>query len=192
MKIFWFDTETTGVDSSKNAIVQIAYQVEIRGEIRDQGEIKIQPFEGAEITDEALAVNGLNKADLFDDPYILPAKAYSTLLGVFGRHVDKFNKNDKFHVGGYNVRFDIDMLAAMWRRQGDKYFGSWTNYRSLDALYLCWTCEHQGLLSLPDYKLGTVAAHFGIELNTHEAIADIAATREIYERALALLSGKAI
>ena len=190
MKIFWFDTETTGVDWHNCAIVQLAYQVEIGGEIKDSGEIKIMPHEGADISPEAFAVNGLSLEQVNAPPYILPAEAYRNLLAVFGRHIDKFNRNDKFHVGGYNVRFDIDMLSALFRRMGDKYFGSWTNYRALDALHLCWACEHQGLLALPDYKLGTVADHFGIKFDAHNAIGDIETTRMIYSKAMALLRGQ--
>ena len=43
-KIFYFDTETTGLDPKRHDIIQLAYIVEINGEVKEEGEFKLQPI----------------------------------------------------------------------------------------------------------------------------------------------------
>lgn len=64
-KIMVLDTETTVVDPRRHAITQIAGMVVVDGQVRDEFDIRVRPFDGAEITAEALAVTGLTEADLF-------------------------------------------------------------------------------------------------------------------------------
>jgi DNA polymerase III epsilon subunit-like protein len=39
--------------------------------------------------------------------------------------------------------------------------------------------DYAGKIDLPDYKLSTVCAHYGIDIKAHEALSDIQATREL-------------
>ena len=64
MKIFYFDLETTGVKFWKNGIHQISGAIEIDGEIKEEFDYHVQPYERAEIEDEALAVGGVTREQI--------------------------------------------------------------------------------------------------------------------------------
>lgn len=184
-KICYFDTETTGTDQVKNDIVQFAYIIEIDDKIEDEGSIYIQPCSFENIEPEALQVNNLTIEQLktFDEPKV----AYNKIRGVFAKHIDKYDRSDKFVPAGYNVRFDMDFLRQFFLKNNDVYFGSWFNYHFIDPLQLLYWLEYIGEINLPDYKLKTVCEHFDIELEAHEALSDIKATRQLIKLLLKFL-----
>lgn len=173
-KILYFDVETTGLDPVKNAIIQI---VVIDGKVADEFEFKVAPFPDDEISQEALDVHGYSADEIkeFDPPGVV----YLQLLNLFSRFVDKYDKFDKMTPAGYNVRFDMDFLKNFFLKNGDVYFGSWLNWKMIDPLPILHFIDFAGGISLPDYKLATVCAHFGIEIQAHDALSDIRATRQL-------------
>jgi DNA polymerase-3 subunit epsilon len=177
MKIFHFDVETTGTDPVIHDIVQLAYIIEIDGRDKEGGNLFMQPFDYDAITEEALALNKLTIEQLrtFEDPRVV----YCSLCKTLSRYVDKYDRSDKFHPAGYNVRFDCDCLKEWFLKNGDVYYGSWFNWKQIDPLRVLHFMDGMGVISLPDYKLETVCAHYGIEIDAHEALSDIKATREI-------------
>ena len=64
MKIFWFDTETTGLDPYHIEIIQLAALIEENGEIIARKTFEAQPFNWFTISASALDVNGYTKSDL--------------------------------------------------------------------------------------------------------------------------------
>lgn len=184
-KICYFDTETTGTDQVKNDIVQFAYIIEIDDKIEDEGSIYIQPCSFENIEPAALQVNNLTIEQLktFDEPQV----AYKKIKKLFGKYIDKYDRSDKFAPAGYHVRFDMDFLKEFFIKNNDVYFGSWFNYHFIDPLQLLYWLEHIGKISLPDYKLTTVCEHFDIELEAHEALSDIRATRQLIKLLLKFL-----
>jgi exonuclease I len=46
--------------------------------------------------------------------------------------------------------------------------------------------DYKGEITLQNYKLETVAGHFGIELKAHDALSDVKATREIIRKVLSI------
>ncbi|MBF0501469.1 MAG: 3'-5' exonuclease [Candidatus Riflebacteria bacterium] len=177
-KVFWFDTETGGVDPVKNEIITLAGKMEIAGEIADVIDIKIRPSSPEAVSDEALSVNGLTREQIMAFP---PAKdAYNALLSFLGKYISKFDKTDKAAMAGYNVHFDQEFLRALFRRMNDKYFGSWFNNDPIDPLPVLRWLKNCGIIQLPNFKLATACEYFGISLtNAHDAQADITATREL-------------
>jgi len=113
MKIFWFDTETTGLDPHRCGIHQISGLVEINGSIAEEFNLHLNPLP-CTVEPRALAVSGKTEKVMEDSPPF--TEGYKTLKKIFERYIDKFDKEDKFFVGGYNVRFDIDFLAVAWKR----------------------------------------------------------------------------
>ncbi len=179
-KVFWFDVETTGLDCSKHGIVQLAGMIEVNREIEEEFEFKLRPFPGDQIEESALSVHGftVEKISGFDDP----KQIYGLLIKLLGRHCDRYDRNDKFYPAGYNVSFDYSFLQAFFLKNNDKYFGSWFNHRRLDPLAILWVGDYAGKYSLENYKLETVAGHFGIGIQAHDALSDVKATREIFTR----------
>ncbi|MDE2105673.1 MAG: 3'-5' exonuclease [Patescibacteria group bacterium] len=177
MKVLYIDTETTGTDHRTHDVIQVAGLIEIDGQVRDEFMFRCQPFDFAAVDPKALEVNGTTKEALATYPE--PDIAYSAMTAIWAKYVSKFNRADKFTPAGYNVGFDLDFLASFFVKNGDNYFGSWQNWRAIDPLAMVRILQHKGLIDLPDHRLGTLCAHFGIPLKAHDALADIRATREL-------------
>lgn len=177
MKILWFDVETTGLDAKTNDIISLACLIEIDGAIVDSLELKIQPINWNTISPEALKINGFTIDDLqtFDEPKV----AHQKLVTFLSRHVDRYNKHDKFQPAGYNVGFDIGFLSEFFKKVGDKYFGAWVDYHKLDVASLLQLLTLKNVLCLSSYKLVNVVKEFDIEINAHNAMSDIEATRTL-------------
>ena len=67
-KTLWLDTETTGLDPDRCALVQIALLVEENEKIIDQTEILMRPHESALITDKALYINNRTREEIAGYP----------------------------------------------------------------------------------------------------------------------------
>lgn len=180
-KILWIDTETTGVDPAKHGIIQIGALFEIEGRIVDQYEAKFQPHKGAEINPDALAVTGTKQEELFTRKTSI--EAYNDFKRWIEKYIDKYNRADKAYPAGYNVRFDLEFVERWFRFNGNQYgTGSYQNWRYLDPLPILYRMDYAGSLDLPNYKLGTVCSHYGIEIEAHDALSDVKAAREVMMR----------
>ncbi len=177
MKVLYIDTETTGRNPVKNDVIQISGFIEIDGIIKESFDLKCQPFSYENIEMEALAVNGQTVETL--KTFETPRDTYNKFTKILGTYVNKFDRNDKFYVAGYNVRFDLDFLKSFFEKNNDVYFGSWFNWKCIDPLPILHFLEYQGKIKLDNYKLSTVCEYYKIELDAHDAANDILATREV-------------
>lgn len=186
MKIIYFDTETTGVDPRVHEIVQFAAIVEIDGNVVEEVNWNCQPTRWISIDPQALLTTGLTKEKLqsFEVPSVI---AYNIRL-LFDRHINKYDKTDKFYPAGHNVQFDLDFLQAFWKQHTDKYgTGSYQNWRCLDSRVLANFLLYKGIINCPDVKLETLCKHFNIPIRAHDAMSDIRATRELIHEMSKLL-----
>lgn len=181
-KVLYFDLETTGLDPKLNGVIQLAGIIEVDGKEVDEFDIKMQPFKDDKISPEALAVNGVTLADI--EQYKSAKDAHQEFINILGRHVDKFGRNDKYYPAGYNVSFDINFLGEWFRKNGDKYLGSWWNWRYLDPRPYFHALNFQGKLDVENMKLETICKHYGIHIEAHDALSDIRATRELIQMML--------
>ena len=178
-KLFWFDTETTGVDPARNDIVQLAYIIDINGEEVECGQIAARPRDDSIIDSEALNANKLTREAIWQYPP--RTQAMGSLLHVLSKYVDRYDKNDKFIMAGYNVNFDDQMLRAWFNHEADPYYGSWFMWPKLDvATFVAQWIFSKGQV-LKNYKLSTVCKEFDIHFNAHDAVEDIRATKRLYE-----------
>lgn len=182
MKILWFDVETTGLDAKENDIITFAGIVEIDGKIVDQIYLKMQPHNWDNIEQRALDVNGITREEL--KTFQTPQEAHKKLISFLSKHVNRYNKNDKYQPSGYNVTFDMLFLAEFFKKCNDKYFGAWIDYHKLDVATLVMFFKLKGVLKLEKYRLAYVAEALGIPLKAHDAQEDILATREIFYQLL--------
>jgi len=188
-KIFWFDTETSGLDNLQNGIISLAFILEIGGEIRDEGCLYMNTIKyGKALNPEALAINGFKYSDIVAFPD--PLKVKDQLDNLIARHISKYDRSDKFIPAGFNVRFDLDMLKTFYECMGDRHFWSYFNSRNnLDPMYIVSFLQDSGLLpELDNRKLSTVATYFGIDTSgAHDAIEDIRMTRAVYYNLKAII-----
>lgn len=177
-KVLWFDCETTGLNPIKNDIIQLAAMIEVEGKIVAEFNSKCAPFDATNVDAKALVVNNLKLEDVLKYPN--PRQVQKEFVIFLSRYVDKYNKSDKYAPAGYNVGFDIDFLSSFFKKAGDSYYGSFFNYKSIDPLRLVHIMDYKRQLDLPNYKLTTVCEHYGIKFEAHEALADIKATRDLF------------
>ena len=180
MKQLWIDTETTGTDPQKHAVVQIAGII-VRPDREDcTFNLTLRPFDGDAIEDAALAVTGLTREQVASYPDPLAVK--KGLEEIFAVDVSKFDRSDKFVMFGYNALFDYNFLHRLWAKCGDKYFGSWVHFPPVDVMNLAAHFLAEERHKHANFKLATVAASFGItpEGDLHDALTDIRLTRALY------------
>ena len=191
MKILWLDTETTGLDETVNGIISLAFAVEDNGQFVQNGTILMNPFNFfPEYSKEAQEINGFSREEI--ESHQDYKYAYAEICFLLDDYVDKFDKTDKFMIGGYNVDFDIRFLRAMWNCFGDKYFGSWFKTVTIDPFKVIGFLQSVGRFpDLPNYKLTTVAEHFGIDTSkAHNAIDDVRMTIKVYRKMVELIKGE--
>ena len=185
-KVLYFDTETTGLDPQRNTIIQLSGMIEIDGQVVETFNYKIRPIQSDVIDPEALRVHGITQSEM--DTYPEPSVVLKQFLTLLEKYCNKFDRNDKYYPAGYNVKFDLEMLYAFARKQGEKYLGSFLAWVPIDGMPLVHYLVTQSDFKLPDYKLKTVCDHFGIEIKAHDAMSDITATRELLKKLETMIS----
>lgn len=167
----WLDGETTGLDSLRNDIVQLACIPVVAGvESAITFNQYCQPIDYNEVDPGALAVNGLTLDFLKKQQ---TAEAMVSNLVIFAKQF-----NCKFIIAGYNVGFDKDFIASLFKKVGRE-----TDFLELftgdirDTMKRAKKLKDQ--LPTPNIKLATLAAHFNIPINAHDALSDIQATMKV-------------
>ena len=83
-------------------------------------------------------------------------------------------------VCGHNVQFDINFLHTA-AKKSNYYLSMFLDTRLvLDTRSILAFYKHLGLVNPPDCKLTSACKYFGIEINAHDALSDIQATRRLY------------
>lgn len=177
VKALYFDVETTGRSAYKNDIVQLSGMIEIDGIVKEEFNLLAKPADPSTIEDEALQVIGKTRDEIMQYPDRSEMK--KKFQEMLGRYVNKFDKNDKFIPVGYNVRFDLDFIHSFFKKQRDQYLGSYISWYYVDVMALANLKAFEGAFSLENHKLATLCGHYGIEINAHDAMSDILATREL-------------
>ena len=87
MKKFIFDLETTGLDSKKHGIIQIAGIIKLPGDVIHKFDFKCKPFPGQQLDPIALAITGNTPESIAT--FHEPKKVYKALVHLLGQYVDK-------------------------------------------------------------------------------------------------------
>lgn len=187
-KIIFIDTETGGINAEKSALIQLSGIIEVDGAEKEKFNFYIKPFENSEVNEKALEVQGRTLEELGTEKYIDESIIYKKFLEILDKYIDKYDKNDKFIVAGYNVKFDIDILKALFERNNNKFLFSYFNSSMLDPLYSVRLLQVAGMLPvLENNKLETWCKYFNIELKAHDSLQDITATKKLIEKLIELI-----
>lgn len=183
MKLLFFDLETTGIKYWKNGIHQISGEIVIDGETKESFNFNVRPNPSCEIDNEALNVCKVTREQIFAYPEM--RGVYRNFVNMLSKYVDKYDKNDKFFLVGYNnASFDNSFLKAFFVQNGDNFFYSWFWVNSIDVMVLATQHLMDKRHQMKDFKQETVARTLGIKLESeklHDAAYDIWLTRQIYE-----------
>lgn len=185
-KLLFYDTETTGLIHTENAIHQLSGLIVINNEIQQEFNYQIAPHEGAVIEEEALKISDENLTEEIIRGYPKGQDVHYSMLQMLGKYCNKFNKQDKFHLVGYNNRRFDDLFIRYFfvNILGDKYFGSWFWNDTIDVLPMAANYLRDERKNMKSFKLKDVASYLGIPLDPaklHDATYDIFITKAIYD-----------
>lgn len=156
-----FDLETTGLvnvptGGKMDAITEIGAVKIIGGEIREKFTTLVNPER--KLDEEIVRLTGITDEMVKDAPKIAEVIP------------DFYKFCDGCLLVGHNVQFDYKFI---------QYYGAQEEYmfeqKTYDTLSIA-----QGMLFLPNYKLNTLADHYGIVFNHHRAWDDALTTAKIF------------
>ena len=184
MKFLYLDCETTGLDPNVHGVIQVACIVTYGDTIDTAHEVdRLNLFYnpksiGCKIDKEALEINGRTKKEIKK----FPKDSFKKLITFFEKHINPFDKEDKFLVVGQNVKFDVEFLHGWAKREEFKFMGSYVDWRVIDTLVIARLMYALGHINPPDFKLATLCMEYGLEVPDHNAMTDIVATKKLLKR----------
>lgn len=180
MKLLWIDTETTGLNKEKCDIIQVSGIVIIDGIEKERFNLRCQPVNWENIEPVSFEKTGMSIEKLKELP--MPQELYENLIKILDKYIDRYNKDDKFYLAGHNVQFDLEFLKNFFLKMGDKYFGSYFYYKTVDLMYFATLLHVAGLINLTSWKLSDIANYLQIQTddNLHDAEYDIDLTRKCF------------
>ena len=177
------DVETTGVDPKKSAMVSIG-AVDFSSPEREFY-AECRPWDGAHIHDEALAVNGFTREDLFRED----RKSLEEVMREFAEWIEPLADRT---LAGHNPSFDRGFVNESLRRSGiEARFA----HRTIDSHSLAFASFLKSGIDIPlknnhtDINLDAVLVHAGLpeEPKPHNALTGARMEAEAFSR---LIYGK--
>ena len=181
-KQLFIDTETTGLDAEKNGILNIGGLVRIGDVASEPFDFFGQPFKTDEVSLEALKVNQTTKEMI--DSYQSAEDLYSEFHTFLDKFIDKYDKRDKFFFYGWNADFDDRFLRAFFKKNKDKYYGSYILWPSINVAALLIDTLKELRFNISDFHLDTAAKFMGLEVDEekrHSAYYDAELTMKVYD-----------
>ena len=178
------DTETTGLDPTKNEIIQqaIVYMDDKNRRILSELNMFIRPDRPEIFHPEAQKTTGINTEDLKDSRFMDKREAMAKLkqwLSYIPREIDL----KSVPLLGSNIQYDIDMVKAFFTELGEDYPFS---HRKLDTttIGLYMSAVENGYVASKPCGLGFLADKYGIYFKHHDAYEDVQATIRVYYKML--------
>ena len=180
-KLLFLDVETTGTDPARHGIVQLSGIIEIDGIEKERFDYRLKPFPGDLFNPEALKVNGLTMEQIrgFEEPLTV----YQEFKVMIFKYIDRYDKKEKFHIVGYNSRFDDSFLRRLFEKCLDKFYGSYFWWPAIDVSNMAALKCINSRYEFKNFKLITVAKAAGIEIDPnklHDAMYDVNITKELF------------
>lgn len=184
MKLLFFDLETTGTSPELNGIHQLSGAIVIDGEVKETFDYRVCPRYDAKIEQGALDIAGVTKEQILSYPSM--KEVYGNFLDILSKYVNRYDKNDKFYLVGYNiVAFDNPFLRRWFLDNGDNFFGSWFWSNSIDVMVLATPYLAEQRSQMTNFKQSSVANALGIlvvDSKLHDALYDIELCKAIYDK----------
>lgn len=179
MNILFIDTETTGTDPKKHALLQIAAEFHKDGTCVEKFSENISQ-DYAHIDLGALRVNGVSASQV--SSYGNPAR---TVLVKFVDYLLMLNKRyGSFVVCGHNVNFDIEFIKNALVNQGMDNVSALLPYRVLDTATIGLFLNSVGQINTDGkYSLLALLKALNVEVDKdslHNAVTDVQVTAEVF------------
>lgn len=108
--LVYFDFETTGVDSTKHGIHQVAFIFEKNGRVIDKYKSAVNPPSDIKIDEEALRVSNTSKKELSNFPD--EEEVRNKVVSLFKQYSDE----EKLTPVAFNAEFDLKFLRQLYKR----------------------------------------------------------------------------
>jgi DNA polymerase III epsilon subunit-like protein len=187
MNILFFDLETTGQDSKKNTVIEIAARLDVDGVTVDTFEQKL--FNPQSVTNlGALKYNGTKMKELMSRPN--EGTAIIAFIDWLLSIQDKF-KGD-LYLCGQNIYFDKSFLHSLLDKYSVEGIDTLISHKLLDTFGLAIALQQVGKLQTKDNKLNlaAIAEALGIDTSNmilHTALADVNLTAQVLYKLLELI-----
>jgi CBS domain-containing protein len=167
------DTETTGLDTAKDRIIQVGAIAMDGTDLRPDLTFDSYVDPGQPISEASRAIHGISDADVAGAE---PASAVLPSLDEWiGARV----------ILGFSIGFDLAVIRAEYERVGR----DWKPHRSLCVRHLSEIVAP----NLPNTSLDTLAEWLGIEIeDRHTALGDAVATAKVFAKMIPKLAAKNI
>lgn len=171
----FIDTETTGLEPTDNDVIQVGAILRVDTKIVDELNVKCQPVNWEKISPFALKVNNTTVDQLKEYPS--PKDAWRKVYRFLYQHFHEVT----YIFGGQNTPFDWKFMKSWWEKHKDENAPTWESFfktNHLDLMTLTKSFRDNGLLNVPNMKLGTILEAFNVKIegNLHDALTDIKAT----------------
>jgi len=190
-KLIFLDTETTGTDRQKSGVFQIAGIIEYKG-VYEEFNFFCNIFDGDLVDEKSFEITDMTLDKIMKLPN--PTDTFEKFVELLSKHVDRYDRKDKFTGIGYFSEFDAEMLRSWFRKNKDDYFGSWFWHPFIDVAQLAAYLYQENRDLFKDFKLKTVA--YMMEATEekdnemyHDALFDIKLTRNMYHKLNKFLLG---
>ena len=192
-ELYLIDTETTGLDPVKNEPVEISIY---RLSTDEQKTWWLKPINFADISDEALRVNGYDKRDLLgatkegSEKFILASKVLVEIENWLME--DCVTSNDRVLVG-QNINFDKDMLMHLWNKCDSSGTFPFNKKYALDTMQIELMMNYAlgQTDNVKGYSLHALTKKYGVvNSKAHSAEADVKATVAVFRKQLDFLRNK--
>lgn len=186
MKIckLFYDLETTGLLPGVHGVHEIAYLIEVDEVVVASRVLHVKPFASDAIEDQALKVGNVTREML--EGYTNPIEAFNIILRDLDKHVNRYDKGQKFSLVGFNnAGFDDSHLRAFFEKCGNSYFSAYFWSGALDVMVLASEFLSKQRHKMQSFKLFRVAMQLGLEVDQdrlHGAEYDLYLTRTIYRK----------
>lgn len=181
MNYLWGDGETTGLNPVENDIIQWACIPVIAGKIQPHFNEFFQPIRWDNIDQGAVDVHGIT-VDMMKT-----FQKSEEALEKFIAYLDSFG--EKFIIAGFNIEFDKRFLSSWFAKHNRSDDFSRLFDVDTHCTFKRWKSLGRLAPTLVNNKLETIANHYGIQINAHDALSDIMATIEV-DKIVAKLRGE--
>ncbi len=175
--LIFVDTETGGTDPGRHSLLTVGLiTLDTKtGEVTRPELIRVRdsPYR---VEAAALKVNGI-ELTVHHEHAREKEVAASELRAYL-----QFKRKKRVMLGGHNVQFDVRFLMTLLPDYHELMLGGVADTK-VAAQFLI----HKGTLPKTlDTSLGSLAAHFGVEFQAHDALEDARATARVYAAMLKL------
>ena len=177
--ILWLDTETTGLDVKLHGLREVAVILETEKRVKQKNLfINTNSYIKRKSISEYVAIEMGVTDDLLS--------AYPDSIHQFKEFITFLEKNQKndetYMLAGYNIEFDIKFLKDWFYDNNSADYKKYFSHQTLDLLPVARFLNVAGVINTKNNQLKTVCNYFGIELNPHNALDDIIATKELFDK----------